>query len=96
MAVVLSVHTCVMVYWWSVSFNVFHTIMTSLLVTKHLMVSVSAVEGETTFKMSPFICIGTFRCSHAHCEGMIPKKQYHVEQMCASSSVRYDASVVGA
>ena len=86
-AVVLSVHTCVMVYWWPISSMVFHRIMTYLLLTKHLMVCVSAVEGATKFKMPPFICIGPFRCSHAHFEGMLPKKQYHVAQLRDLTSV---------
>ena len=44
-AVVLSVHTCVMVYWWPIASMVFHRIMTYLLFKKYLMVSVSAAEG---------------------------------------------------
>ena len=80
-----------MVYCWPIYSSVFHRIMTSLPVTKHIMVSVSAAEGATKFKMSPFTCIGPFMCSHAHFEGMLPKKQYPVAQLHASSSVRYDS-----
>ena len=68
-------------------------IMRTLPLTKHLMISVSAAEGATKFKMSPFTCIRPFRCSHVYFEGMLPKKQYHVVQLNTSGSFCYDASV---
>ena len=42
---VLSVHTFEIGCWWTIYFNVFRTMIISLLVTKHPLVSASAVEA---------------------------------------------------
>ena len=92
-AVLFSVHTCVMGCGWTIYSNVFRTILTSIPVKKHPPVSASAAEAATNFKMLQFTCIGTFRRSCAHLEGMFPNKKYPSAQLYLSGSVRYDALV---
>ena len=92
-AIVLSVHTCVMGCGWTVSYNVFCSIMTSLPVSKHPPVSASAAEAATNFKILQFTPMGSLKRSRVHFEGIIPKKKYPAEQLRASASVRYYASV---
>ena len=93
-AVVLSVHTSVMGCGWTISSNVFLSIMKSLPVTKNPPVSDSVAEAATNDKFFQFTCIiGPFKISHVNFEGMLPNKKYPATQMRASGSVRYDALV---
>ena len=51
---------------WLISSYVLCMMITALPVTKNPLVYSSASEAATNFKMLQFICIGTFRRSHAH------------------------------
>ena len=93
-AVVLSVHTCVMGCGWTIYYNFSRKMMISLPVTKHPPVYASVVEAATNFKILLFTYIGPFRRSRAYFEGILPEKIYSAEQLRASGSVRYDASVL--
>ena len=93
-AFVLSMHTFVMGCGWPISYNVFHRIMTSLPVTKHIPVSDSEAEAATNFKILQFTCIGPFKLSRVYFEGILPKKTFPVAQLGASVSVRYCALVL--
>ena len=90
---VLSMYNFLMGCGWSIYSNVFCKMMTSLPVTKQPPVSDSAAEAATKSKMLQFTCTGPFRRSHAHFEGIIPKKKYPVAKLRACGSVRYDTSV---
>ena len=68
--------------------------MTSLPVTKYTLVYASPAEAETNFKMLQFTCIGPFRRSHTHFEGVLPKREKPAARLCTYDSVRYDASVL--
>ena len=73
-ALLLSIHTFVLICRWPISSNVFCRMMTSLPVTKHPPVSASVAEEATSFKMMKFTYIGPLRRYRAHFEGMLPKK----------------------
>ena len=71
----MSMNTCVRGCECNISSNLFCRMMKSLPVTKYLPVYASPVEAAKTFKMLQLTCIGSFRSSHTHFEGMLPKKQ---------------------
>ena len=64
--------TCTTGCGWTIYSNVFRRIMKFLPITKHPPVSASA--REAAFKNFQFTCIGPFKRSFFHFEGMIPKK----------------------
>ena len=68
--------------------------MTALPVTKYCLISDSAAEAATHFKMLQFTCIGPYRRSRAHFEGVTPKKKYPAAQLRSYGSVRYEALVL--
>ena len=74
-AILLSMHTCVMVCGCSISSYVFCRVMTSLPVTKNPPFSASASEATTNFKILKFTCMGPFKRFRVHFEGMLTKKE---------------------
>ena len=92
-AAILSVHTCVMGYGWTISSGVFLIIITFLPVMKHTLVSASSMEAATNFKTLKFTCIGPFRRSRTHFESILFKGKYPGAQLHDSGSFRCYALV---
>ena len=81
-------------YLWTIVSNVFCIMIIFLPVNKHPLVSAYVTEAAKNFKMLQLTCIGPFGISHAHSEGIIPKKKNYTVQLRGFGSVRYDALVL--
>ena len=81
--VVLSIHNFLMVCGFTISSNMLRRIMKSPPVTKHPPVSASTKEAATHFKMLQLTCMGPYKRSCVHFEGILSKKKYPVARMGA-------------
>ena len=68
-------------YGLNISSNMFCRMMKYLPATKHPLVSSFEAEAATVFKILQFTCIGPFRRSYIHFEG-IPPKKYIMQRNC--------------
>ena len=79
---------------WTIYSYVFRKMMTSLSDKKYCPVYDSAAEAATTFKMLQFTCIGPFRRSRAHFEGVLSEIFFVAAQLRSCGSVRYETLVL--